>query len=229
MLRHATALGALLFTATASAQVSGSVALVSDYRYRGISLSDERPAAQLAVAYDGTGGGYAGALVSSVQPSRSARAQLQTYLGITRPIRPGLNWELGVTYTTIAGDTGYDYPEAYLGLVTDHYSARLSYARHYFGQPAPTLYMALERTWRLSDHLRLLAHLGLLRRNGPDEYEARRYRVDARAGLGWTWRDYHLQLAWTIARGSEGPYPFGYREDRPSAHQGWVVSCSRSW
>jgi uncharacterized protein (TIGR02001 family) len=229
VLRHAIALSALLVTTAATAQVSGSVALVSDYRFRGISLSDERPAAQVAVAYDGRGGWYAGALASSVRPSGDVRMQLLAYLGVARPLRPGLDWEVGTEYATVAGPAHYAYPEAYLGLASARASVRLYYARHYFGQPTATYYLALERSWRLSDRLRLVGHLGLLRRNGPSGEESDRYRADARAGLGFTWRDVQLQLAWTVTRGSEGPYPFGYRAGHPAERQAWVLGISRSW
>lgn len=229
MLRHATALSALLFTATAGAQVSGSAALVSDDRYRGVSLSDGQPAAQLSLAYDGAGGWYAGALVSSVRPEHHLHPQLLGYLGLVRPLRRDWNWEAGAQYTTVPGRRDYSYPELYVGLATDQSSLRLSYARHYFGQPAPGLYAAYEHSWRLGDRLRLLGHVGLLRRNGADPDGSTRYRADARAGLSLSWRDYDLQLAWTITRGSDAPYAFGYAEGRSPARQGWVFSGSRSW
>ena len=67
MLRGAVALWTLLCASEACAQVSGSVTLVSDYRYRGISLSDGRPTAQLSVAYDRPDGWYMGAFASRVR------------------------------------------------------------------------------------------------------------------------------------------------------------------
>ena len=46
--------GCLVSIADSSrAQLSGSVSVVSDYRYRGISLSDNEPAAQLGVSRQG--------------------------------------------------------------------------------------------------------------------------------------------------------------------------------
>ncbi|MFC5524841.1 TorF family putative porin [Rhodanobacter ginsengisoli] len=229
MLRRAIALSALLFTTAASAQVSGSVALVSDYRFRGVSLSDERPAAQLALAYDQRDGWYAGMLASTVRPSGTLRTQLLTYLGLARPLGAGLDWEAGVDYASIVGEGRYDYSEAYVGLSTEHYSGRLYYTPHDFGQPSPALYATIDRHWQLTDRLRLLGHLGLLRRNGHADDESSHYRADARAGLGMTWRDYHLQLFWTIVHGSDAPYPFGYRPGSQPARQVWGVSLSRSW
>ena len=42
----------LSLAANASGEVSGTVTVVSDYRYRGVSLSDNEPAVQLGIAYD---------------------------------------------------------------------------------------------------------------------------------------------------------------------------------
>lgn len=227
--RHAIALSALLLTTTAGAQVSGSAALLSDYRFRGISLSDGRPAAQFSVAYDGNAGWYVGMLVASVRPDDRTRAQVLAYLGIARPLRDGLDWDAGVEYSAIAGDSAYRYGELYLGLAADRSSLRVYYARHYFGQRAAALYGAIEHTWPLTDRLHLLAHLGLLRRAGATGYDTGRYRADARLGLGLDWRGYDLQLARTIARGSEEPYPFGASYDDRRTRQGWMLSLSRSW
>lgn len=214
--------------ASTSAQVSGSATVVSDYRFRGLSLSDGQPSAQLGVAYDGRGGWYAGAMTAGVRPEGSLRAQLLAYAGFARPLRPGLNWDVGAQYSTVAGDGAYRYAEAYLGVSAERYSLRLSYARHYLGQDAPALYASFERAWPLSERLRLLGHLGLLRRNGRLGRGDGRYREDARLGLGLSWHHLQWQLAWTLARGSEEPYPFGYAGREP-ARQGWVLSCSRSW
>src|SRR5690349_12947644 len=68
-LRFDSCSAALLLTLSscaALAQVSGSVALLSDYRFRGVSLSNGKPVAQAGVAYDAPQRWYAGGLVSAV-------------------------------------------------------------------------------------------------------------------------------------------------------------------
>jgi uncharacterized protein (TIGR02001 family) len=227
--RQAIALSVLLFTTSAGAQISGSTALLSDYRYRGESLSDGRPAAQVSLAYDGEDGWYAGLLAASVRPDERTRAQVLAYLGIARPLRAGLSWEAGAEYAAIAGGSEYDYPQFYLGLVSERSSLRLHYARHYVGQHAAVLYAELDHSWPLGGPWHLLAHLGLLRRAGPAGDDGGRYRGDARLGLGLDWHGYDLQLAWTVVRGSRAPYPFGDPHDGQPARQAWVLSCSRSW
>jgi uncharacterized protein (TIGR02001 family) len=52
---------------SATAQLSGTLSAVSDYRYRGVTFSDRRPAAQAGLAYDDPSGWYAGAFGSTVR------------------------------------------------------------------------------------------------------------------------------------------------------------------
>src|SRR5215470_11326006 len=57
-------LAAASLPGAAHAQISASVAAVSDYRFRGISQSDRKPALQGSVAYDHPSGLFAGLFVS---------------------------------------------------------------------------------------------------------------------------------------------------------------------
>ena len=122
MLREmAVALCGLLFAVETWAEVSGSMTLVSDYRYRGVSLSDEKPAAQLSVAYDHASGWYAGAFGSTVQLADQSGRNLQmlSYVGYAKRARSGLSWEAGAGYYAFSGAGGYDYPEVYWGLASE--------------------------------------------------------------------------------------------------------------
>src|SRR5512134_2379963 len=65
--RRAFACALFAGAAGAQAQMAGSATLVSDYRFRGTSFSDERPAAQIALSYDHESGAYIGAFASNVR------------------------------------------------------------------------------------------------------------------------------------------------------------------
>ena len=233
MLRGAVALWTLLCASEACAQVSGSVTLVSDYRYRGISLSDGQPTAQLSIAYDRPDGWYTGAFASRVQfrPRSSDETQLLTYLGYARRTGGGLSWELGAEYAAFTGRYDYDYPEVYVGLASDRIGGRIYYARRYYGMDAPQVYAELNGAHELSDRLRLLAHLGWSRHNGSGRttYGTDRHRFDARLGIGAVLDGFDLQLAWVTTDGSDDAYapipPIG----SGAANQTWVLSLSRSW
>src|SRR5574338_1631076 len=105
MRRIALALWSLSLAGGAWAQLSGSLGIVSDYRYRGVSLSDGKPAAQFGVAYDGAGGWYAGAFASTADFGRPARADVQwlPYAGYADSLFPGLAWDVGLSRQTGGG------------------------------------------------------------------------------------------------------------------------------
>jgi uncharacterized protein (TIGR02001 family) len=218
----------LLCCAHARAQVSGRVAWVSDYRFRGVSLSQEQPAGQVSVNFDAADGWYVGAFVSSVKLHRDDSQHLQwlTYAGYSRRLTDSLRWEAGAEYIAFAGDSGYDYPEIYIGLVADRVSARLYYARRYFDDEASVLYLEANGAWPLSSRVRLFAHAGWLRRNESEEsvHESEHERFDTRVGVGMTWRAFDLQLAWVSSDGQEA-YPYDLHTDRTA----WVLSVARNW
>ena len=234
MFYRAVVLCAWLFVCDARAQVSGSVALVSDYRFRGVSLSDRDPAVQVSLAYDRSNGWYAGAFASSLRFGRASqtRAQLVSYAGYAWRLRGGLNAEVGVDYSAFfGGASGYDYPELYVGLTTDRLSGRLHYAPRYFREDTPVVYAEFDLAQPLSERVRLLAHLGGLRRGTSEETDSglEHYRLDARLGLGTTLHEFDLQLAWVHSEGESGHYP-SYPACRDCVHRdGWVLSVSRSW
>jgi uncharacterized protein (TIGR02001 family) len=217
-------LGALAAANGAWAQVSGSVALVSDYRYRGVSESGERPALQASLAYDAPSGWYAGAFVSTMARGEEAGTGLRalSYLGYARSLREGYAWDAGFTYSADLGRTGYDYPEVHLGLTGERFSARLSWAEDYFGQSHRAVYGELELWQPLAEGLRLLGHLGLLRLT-PGSAGADRARADLRAGIAMDLGPYALALSWV---GRDGP-PLTYPAGDPGGQSALVLSLSR--
>lgn len=233
MFYRAVVLCACLFVCDARAQVSGSVALVSDYRFRGVSLSDRGPAVQVSLAYDRSDGWYVGAFASSVRfgDAQQTRAQLLSYAGYAWRLRGDLNAEAGVNYSAFfGGASGYDYPEVYVGLTTDRLCGRLYYAPRYFGEDTPVVYAEFNLAQLLSEHVRLLAHLGGLRRGASEETDGglERYRLDARLGLGTTLRDFDLQVLWVNSDGESGQYP-SYPACRGCVRSAWILSVSHSW
>src|SRR5512144_2988221 len=104
----------------AAAQLSGTVAVVSDYRYRGSSFSDDKPAAQLGLTYDDASGFYAGLFASTIRfdspPSRGA--QTIVFAGYAQRTSSGLAFEAGVDCGVFFLGTSYRYPEAYVGVAS---------------------------------------------------------------------------------------------------------------
>lgn len=228
MLRGTVALLGLLFAFEASAQVSGSLSLVSDYRFRGDSLSDEQPAAQLNVVYDHSSGWYAGAFGSTIRlASQSGRnLQVLSYGGYARRARSGLSWEVGADYSAFSGLSDYNYAEVYSGIASDNVSGRIYYASDYFGQSSGTCYAELNGTRRFQNRLRWLGHVGVLRRGSPRVAidGTSRYRFDVQTGIGIDLDRASIQLTWVGTRNTNT----GYASVDESQHRNaFVLSLSR--
>lgn len=102
-----------LVPAAASAQdvpsgplsVSGGINVVSDYRFRGISQSEEKVELQSTVTVSHTSGLYVGAWGSGLPGSpRYGQYELDLYSGYATEIAPGTSLDLGATYYVYPGN-----------------------------------------------------------------------------------------------------------------------------
>jgi uncharacterized protein (TIGR02001 family) len=210
---------------SAQAQLGASIAVDSDYRFRGVTLSDSGPTARVALNYDAANGCYAGASATSVELAQGDRyVQSLGYAGCAMPAGVGRHLEAGLAFLHFSGDSSYDFAEAYAGILAERWGARIHFAPDYFGRNVSTVYAELDTHTLLDEHFRLFAHLGAIVRVAGDGGGASRSRADVRLGVGWVRRGLDLQLAWNAAsRG--GPYPAVYDKPRSA----WVASASYSF
>ena len=210
-LRGAALVACLLLPAAAPAQVGGSIVAESDYRFRGISLSGERPNLRLSLSYDHASGAYGGLMLTGIEVERGDRyAGVQAYAGITGSAGAGLRWEAGGTLSRTVGRSPYDYGEAFAALLGEDWSLRLYVAPNYFGWGQRTLYAEFDRGWPLAPEWRLVGHLGALQQLGGGAAR----RLDARLGVALQVEAATgLQLAWLLS-GREGPFPAPYEYRR---------------
>ena len=172
-----------------AAQVTGEVALLSDYRFRGESLTEGKPALQAAVNYDHSSGLFAGGLVSNVRIDPDVIGlSAQVYGGYTHPIGERASWDVGVvTYVFPPPSMGptYDYTEVFVGVSFDTLTSRLYYTNSYFGG-GQAGYLELNASRALTDRISVVGHLGYLALDEPrepHEGSQRRGVVDFLAGL----------------------------------------------
>ncbi|MES2072427.1 MAG: TorF family putative porin [Pseudomonadota bacterium] len=211
----------------AKAQVSGSVSLVSDYRFRGVSLSDGQAEPQLSLGYDSPGGWYAGIFGSGVELYEVRDQQVIVYAGYSRKRASGLTWEVGATASAFLKTSGYNYAEVFAGLGLDDLSGRIYVSPSYFGQATPTVYAELNAAHLIAGRSHVLAHLGYLRSFSGAENSAivPFSRFDTLLGVSAGLADWRLQLAWTRTVKNRARYPF-YGERNTSA---LVLSASYSF
>ena len=227
-LSRAVALCFLFAATTASAQFSGSATLVSDYRYRGVSLSRNNPAAQVAVAYDDASGWYGGAFASTVQlfiPSREL--QLISFAGYASRTPSGVTWEAGADYSVVTGPFSYSYPEVFVGLASENLSARLYYAPRYFGQDSNVIYGEINAAAPLRDSVRLVAHAGALRSSSDGAYgqQPKHHVFDVSVGVAADFDPFNVQLSWVGISSANALYPV----TAPRSKNGAVLTLSRSF
>ena len=199
----------LLFCTCASgaaAQISGTLSVVSDYRYRGVTFSDERPAAQAGFAYDDPTGWFAGGFGSTVRlyPPRGTSANLQAiaYGGCATRLSSGVSVEAGGDYTAFAGSSGLNFGEVFVGGAIENVSARIYFSPRYFGQSLNAAYGEINASQPLLDRVGLHFHVGLLRyrydntRGPPSRPPPLQNIVDGRIGVRVDLDVLQLEIAW---------------------------------
>jgi uncharacterized protein (TIGR02001 family) len=226
-LRVALAPSLLLACGAACAQTGGSIAFLSDYRYRGVSLSDGKPTLSLSLTHDDPSGWYGGASLTGVSLYPSQReAQVLGYAGYAGRLSDRLGWEAGATVVHYSGDSRYDFGEGFGGLSGERWNARLHYAPDYFGSGTRTVYGELNLGIPLSPLTRATAHIGALARVGGARSPADSgTSLDGSLGLAVARDAWEVRLDW-IGGGRSGFYPTAYGHAGGSA---LVLSASLSF
>lgn len=212
--------------APAWAQFGGSLSLQTDPRFRGVPLNGGKPQGQVSLSYDEpTSGWYGGALLSRMRFAETRRSSLgQAYVGRVLPLSTGLDAEAGVSWTHYTSLPSYDYAEAYAGLLSERWNARLYYSGNYYGRGQPSVYAEWGLNWPLSAAIQGFVHLGALK--GSSGLRANPHgstRFDARLGAALRQGSIEYQLAWsTVSRG--GPYAGPYEAQRQSLMLGAALS-----
>lgn len=154
------------FTGPAHAQLVTTLAVESDYRLRGRSLSAERPVAIASLAYDHPTGVYlAGSAVGAFR-NGPMLVSLQGNVGYARRLGSALSIDGGIVrseyMSSYSDGRSAHYTELYLGLATRHLSSRLYYSPDYFRAGTETLYAEVEAAIRPVPNWRLNGHVGAL-------------------------------------------------------------------
>lgn len=190
--------GAALFfgffaISSAGAQVAGSIGLESDYRLRGDSLTNDRPALWGEITYDHPSGAYGSLYGLTAIDSKKFFVGAVADLGYAKRLSRRLTVDVGALRSELAGATrgaeAFRYTEVYAGGYLGPVSGRVYFSPDYRGRNQ-TLYAELNADaepaagWRVSGHLGLLTYL---RSSGGDRSADRR-------------KDWRLSLARTLGR-----------------------------
>jgi len=216
----------MAMASSARAGASASVTVASDYRYRGASLSDQRPVVSLDVAADFANGVYLGASALGVWPAHAGfRAlSLQEYAGYAHRLGPELTADVGVSnanYTkAYAGGASTSDQEVYVGLSGHGVTGRLFYSPDYFRHGYSTVYGELSGVMRPRPSWRLSGQVGVLSRTGGGEAKDR-VQLDWRLAVAKEIKALTLETAIIGSSGGEA--------DREGARRNTTVVVALSW
>jgi uncharacterized protein (TIGR02001 family) len=101
---------ALIACPAAAQSVSGESGLVSDYRYRGVSLSRGRPAVQASLTVEHDSGLYANAWGSTL--GHGSETEIDLTAGYEAEVSKAVGVDLFATYYTYPSDGSANYVEA---------------------------------------------------------------------------------------------------------------------
>jgi uncharacterized protein (TIGR02001 family) len=111
------ALASLPATAANASDLSAEIGLVSDYRYRGLSLTDGKPAVQGSATFEHDSGLYAEAWSSTIGgPDVGADVELDFTAGYSLDITDNLNLDMSGTYYLYPGEPGANYVDGTISL-----------------------------------------------------------------------------------------------------------------
>lgn len=210
-----TALGSAFLSVAALAQTAapaaaptpeftGKVALYSEYEYRGISQSSEKPAIQLNLDYANASGFYLGTFVSNIKwikdtakasgLSSSSNLEIDVYGGFKTEIAKDLMLDVGVlTYiypSSSVFSTSPNTTEIYGGVTSGAFGVKYSHAvSNTFGNPKSKNSGFIEANWTQEIAPKLVANAQLARqviKNGG-VYSYTVYKVGLTYDLGDGW------------------------------------------
>jgi uncharacterized protein (TIGR02001 family) len=180
----------------AQAQVTGNLGLTSDYRFRGVSQTQNAPAVQGGIDYNHVSGLYIGNWNSSVSSqlyTNGAGVESDVYAGFKKQVFGNFTLDVGTMnyFYPRAGTNGsFDTNELYAGigykeLITVKYSHALS---DYFGiaNSKNSYYVQADAAIPVVGKLSAVAHAGRTEVNNNSKYSYNDYNVGVAYDLqGW--------------------------------------------
>jgi uncharacterized protein (TIGR02001 family) len=228
LLRAGLALGLVwLSILPCEAQISGTVSVTSDERWRGRSLSAGHPAATAGISYDDASGFYLDAAATGALSGDSVSLiGIAADAGYAWRLPSGTALDIGVhrrqltRYSSSGRSTGYT--ELYAGVSGRSLSARIHYSPDYFRRKANVLYASLDGVLRPATNWRLLAHAGAASYlDGRPVPQVRPVQYDYSLGVARQQGAVELRLLWATG----GP-DRDYFSGRPRSKSALVLSAS---
>jgi uncharacterized protein (TIGR02001 family) len=155
--------------AQAEWETSANVALTTDYKFRGISQSNENPAIQGGFDLGHSSGFYIGTWGSTVDFDFSeadggynGSLELDYYVGFASDINDSWSYDVGYLYYDYPGDEGDegDYQEFYGSLSWSDLTVGVAYSDDYYAETDEFWYVYADYSFALPNDFSLDLHVG---------------------------------------------------------------------
>ena len=194
----------------AHAQIIGTVAIVSDYNFRGISQSANDPAPQANIDWLSRRGWYLGLFASRIDLGHDLpRVEADLYGGYHRTLASGIGYEVGSIYYNyhLPAHSDFNYFELYAGGSYRWASAKVYYSPRFggnagtrmLGRSSSAYYFTSDATYPLPRNFSLIGHFGYSFGEYWDRERALRAArpyMDWGVGGGYLFRHVSLTLRW---------------------------------
>ena len=197
--------GAVFAQSKSEFSSSANVAFVNDYRFRGISLNDDKPTVQASLTVSHESGFYLTGWGSAFSAIPGDSSEIAVYTGYQKALSEGVGVDVGVVIYLFPGDSGINFYEVYgsvsksFGAVTSklgiYYAPKQGHVRAASGQKDDNVYVYGSAAWAIPNTaVSLSAQLGY--ENGP-RILSTGGKVDWDVGasvnaLGLTWAAHYL-------------------------------------
>lgn len=140
-----------------AAEVSGNVALGSDYFFRGVDQSGgEALSGGFDVAFES--GFYVGTWASSIDFSNGP--ELDYYAGYGGSFSEEVSYDIGYLFYGYPGDTSLDFEELYGSVSFGDATVGFNYSDDYFDSTGETTYFYIDYSFTLNESFSLGLHYG---------------------------------------------------------------------
>ena len=186
----AAALSSVPVTQAFGAEVSGNIALTTDYKFRGISQSDSAPSVQggFDIAFDN--GAYIGTWGAAVDfdcaidtcGGLNGGIELDYYAGFASDISDSVSFDIGYIYYDYPQDEGLlgDYGEIYGSLSFGDFGIGMNYSDEYWGETGKFTYTYATYSMALSESVALDLLVG------SGDYDEAGYLDGATEHMNWS-------------------------------------------
>ena len=186
----AAALSSFPMTQAFGAEVSGNIALTTDYKFRGISQSDSAPSVQggFDIAFDN--GAYIGTWGAAVDfdcaidtcGGLNGGIELDYYAGFASDISDSISFDIGYIYYDYPQDEGLlgDYGEIYGSLSFGDFGIGMNYSDEYWGETGKFTYTYATYSMALSESVALDLLVG------SGDYDEAGYLDGATEHMNWS-------------------------------------------